>query len=71
MNTKISVTKSPKSTDNRLILSDYNDFAWAKDFLTKSELTFVKNAAKDKISSIFLPRSNGSCLLYTSPSPRD
>lgn len=60
MNTKISVTKSPKSTDNRLILSDYNDFAWAKDFLTKSELTFVKNAAKDKISSIFLPRTTGS-----------
>ena len=63
MNTKISATKSPKSNDNRLILSDYNDFAWAKGFLTKTEIDFVKNAAKNNILSLFLPRTSANVFI--------
>lgn len=63
MNTKISVTKSPKGNDNQLILSDYNNFAWAKACLTKSELDYVKSAAKNNISSVFLPRMTGGMFI--------
>ena len=60
MNTKISVTKSPKSKDNRLILSDYNEFGWAEQLLSTSEINILKNAARNEISSVFLPREAGA-----------
>ena len=63
MNTTISVTKSLKSKDNRLILSDYDSFAWAKSFLSASEINFLKSASKNEVPSVFLPREAGACII--------
>jgi len=63
MNTKVSVTKTINNKDNRLILSDFTNFGWAKDILTSAELKIAKDAAKNEISSVFLPRPEGKIFI--------
>jgi len=63
MNTKISVTKSIKSTDTLILLSDRNSLDWATEMLNEDGADYVKKAAKDDISSVFIPRQKGNLIV--------
>ena len=58
MNTKVSVIKSIKSKDNRIILSDKENLAWATKYFNTSELKYLKKVAKDDIPFAFLPQAD-------------
>ena len=56
MNTKISLTKTFKNNDHLLILADKDDFTWTDDFLSASELAFLKHTTGQDIPYIFIPQ---------------
>ena len=57
MNTNVSVTKSNNRKDNRIILSDKENLAWASKYFNSDELKYLKKVAKDDISFAFIPRA--------------
>lgn len=63
MNTKISVTKSIKSTDTLVLLSDRKSLDWATEMLNEDGADYVKKAAKDDINSVFIPRQKGNLIV--------
>jgi len=63
MNTKISVTKSIKSTDTLVLLSDRKSLDWATEMLNEDGADYVKKAAKDDINSVFIPRQKGNMIV--------
>ena len=58
MNTRVSVVKSYKGTDNLLILADTDKLIWAKEFLSKAEQGFLKKAIKNEVPYVFIPQEN-------------
>ena len=63
MNTKVTVSNTYKSKDDLIILADIDDFDWAPSLLNDSEITFLKNAAKNEVSFVFLARENSSVIV--------
>ena len=58
MNTKVSVSKSISSKDNRIILSDKENLAWAAKYFNPGELRYLKKVAKSDISFAFVPQAD-------------
>ncbi len=63
MNTNISVTKSIKSTDTLVLLTDRKKLDWATEMLNKEGAGYVKKAAKKDINSVFIPRQKGNLIV--------
>ncbi len=58
MNLSIVSAKSVSNKDNILILADGNDFDWCKEFLSGTEIKYLKSAAKNEILQLVFPQEN-------------
>lgn len=47
-----------------LILSDKNELSWTTEWLTKSEISYLKQAISDDINYIFFPKATQSILVH-------
>ena len=63
MNTKVTVSGAINSKDNLIILSDTNDFDWTASFLSDSEVSYLKNAVKREVASVFFPRAENAIIV--------
>jgi len=63
MNTNISVTKSIKSTDTLVLLTDRKVLDWATEMLNEEGAKYVKKAAKKDINTVFIPRQKGNLII--------
>ena len=69
MNTKVSVIKSISSKDSRLFLADKKNLAWLIDYFDPADISFIKQAVKNDISSVFVPEpSRLSWIQFLAPS---
>lgn len=57
MNTKISVTKSVKPTDTLVLLADQKNLDWTDELLNEDGAAYVRQAVKNDITSVLLPRA--------------
>lgn len=63
MNTKISVTKSVKPTDTLVLLADQSTLDWTDELLNKDGAAYVRQAVKNDITSLLLPRAKGNNII--------
>ncbi len=56
MNTKVSISRSNKYNDDLIFLTDKKDLSWATTVLSKTEVAYLKSAAKKEINFVFIPK---------------